>query len=658
MNFDFKNVNKVVGMGLIVSVLSSCAVDKKPISDAEISWKLSKDLEKTFTMQEPIKGDIDIYQAMARALKYNLNNKIEKLEQAIELDNSNIPTYQMLPNIAAKAGYSAKSEKLVYDGKAVDGSGSTFKPTVFEQRNKALSELEISWNVLDFGVGYVNAKQQKDKIFIAQEVRRKAIQNIVYEVRKAYWKALAAQKTEKDINALIDEVKVAIKDSNIVSDLQNEKESLLYQKDLLAQLQKLNNIKKEIVTAKYELAALMNVDPALDFRLANDNNKENLNSGLSLPIRELETIALIKRPEVKISKYDVRISREEIDKELLRLLPGIEFSSSLNYDSNKYLKNQSWADAGLQVSFNLINTIMGNDNIDIAKSKYELEKAKSLALNVAILTQVNVSYAKLKEAKNGYDLSNQYQDVCSKLYKHQVYGSEKRLDMIKNKVNLVNSYLAKEYAYSQYQDADSRLYHAIGVDPVPEVTTNSSVDLISNILRQTVGKWNNIEFRKRKIEEIKEEILKYKNGKHKPVEVNIDSSWTNNSNWLDNTVKNDEINISVEEIDFVNPEKLDLIKKNEEQNKTVPLNLTKKVIKKYVKGEYLQLGAYVYENNVYKDWKKIISKHGFLKKYTPEIRRATINGVSYHRMMIKDNKSEIKRLYKLLKSSNTDCIVR
>jgi len=406
----------------------------------------------------------------------------------------------------------------------------------------------------------------------------------------------------------------------------------------------------------------MNVDPALNFKLSINNHRDDIDDGLSLPIRELETIALVKRPEVKISKYDIRISREEIDKELLRLLPGIEIASSLNYDSNKYLKNQSWADAGLQVSFNLINTIMGNDNIDIAKNKYELEKAKSLALNVAILTQVNVSYAKLSEAKNGYDLSEQYENVSSRLYKHEASkvpeSLEKKLDMIKNRVDLVNSYLAKEYAYAQYQDADSRLYNVIGVDPVPEVTTNSSVQLISNILKETVGKWNNIEFRKRKIAEIKEEIQRYKNSKNTPIKEYVDNSWAADDNWLDSVVDDKEMTVSVEKIDFVDPSLLDFSDTKKVVNAVLVNNPVKKPVKKNVKGQYLQLGAYIYENNVSKDWKKIITKHVFLKKYTPEVRKSKINGVVFNRMMIKDSKSEIRRLYNLLKSQNTDCIIR
>jgi len=658
MNFDFRALNKFIGLSLFVSILSSCGVDKTSISDAQISWNLSKDLEKTFTMQEPIDGDVDIYEAIARALKYNLDDKVNKFEQAIELSKGKLSSYQMLPNIAANAGYSARSEKLSYDGFAEDGSGRTFKPTVFEQKNKALAELDVSWNVLDFGVGYVNAKQEKDRVYIAQELRRKAIQNIVYDVRRAYWKALAAQKTEADINKLISEVKLAIKDTSVKTSAEKEEENLSYQKELLSQLQKLNKIKQKIVTAKYELASLMNVDPAIDFKLALDKREND--DGLSLPIRELETIALIRRPEIKIAKYDIRISREEIDKEFLRLLPGIEIMSSLNYDSNKYLNNQSWADAGLQVSFNLINTIMGNDNIDIAKNKFELEKAKALALNVAVLTQVNVSYAKLKEVRSGYDLAKQHEEVSLKLYKHQASKAKShKLEVIKNKIDLLNSFLSKEYAYAQYQDADSRLYNSIGVDPVPEVTTNSSVDLISNILRQTVGKWNNIEFRKKKIQEIQEEILKYKNAKNTPIHADIDSSWTDDENWLDDGSKKDDLLVSVEDIDFVDPSEV-TFEEEVVPSKIVPLTTPKpkKIIKKSSRGEYLQLGAYVKENNAYKDWKRIVSKHKFLSKYKPEIRRIRIHGVDYNRMMIKDTKNEIRRLYKLLKSMKTDCIIR
>ena len=48
----------------------------------------------------------------------------------------------------------------------------------------------MSWNLLDFGVSYYRARQQADQVLIAEERKRKVVQNILADTRNAYWRAL------------------------------------------------------------------------------------------------------------------------------------------------------------------------------------------------------------------------------------------------------------------------------------------------------------------------------------------------------------------------------------------------------------------------------------------------------------------------------------
>ena len=105
----------------------------------------------------------------------------------------------------------------------------------------------------------------------------------------------------------------------------------------------------------------------------------------------MESLALTARPELREEDYRKRITAQEARKALLRMLPGIELNAGANYDSNKYLDNQSWADAGLQVSWNLFSVFSGPAARRYAEGQMDLGDLRRLALSVAVITQVQTA---------------------------------------------------------------------------------------------------------------------------------------------------------------------------------------------------------------------------------------------------------------------------
>ena len=65
----------------------------------------------------------------------------------------------------------------------------TLSASTSEERSHLLGGADFSWNILDFGVSYYRARQQADQFLIAEERRRKVVQNLLQDVRAAYWRA-------------------------------------------------------------------------------------------------------------------------------------------------------------------------------------------------------------------------------------------------------------------------------------------------------------------------------------------------------------------------------------------------------------------------------------------------------------------------------------
>lgn len=144
--------------------------------------------------------------------------------------------------------------------------------------------------------------------------------------------------------------------------------------------------RRALSLAKTELAALVNLPLNTHFALAPED-------GYVVPLfkadfAKLEQQALASRPELLEQDYQVRISAAETRKAMLRLLPGLEFSVGGHYDSNSFLVNQSWADYGVKVTWNLFNVLGAPAAIKVAEAGEDVAVARRQAMSMAVLAQV------------------------------------------------------------------------------------------------------------------------------------------------------------------------------------------------------------------------------------------------------------------------------
>jgi starvation-inducible outer membrane lipoprotein len=68
---------------LMTLTLSACAVSPVPLDEAELNAYASAKHERVSADQEPITGAVTLYEAMARAIKYNLDKQVEVMNVAL-----------------------------------------------------------------------------------------------------------------------------------------------------------------------------------------------------------------------------------------------------------------------------------------------------------------------------------------------------------------------------------------------------------------------------------------------------------------------------------------------------------------------------------------------------------------------------------------------
>ena len=87
-----------------VAILSACAVTPVPFDAAELTRQSTEDRASMFERGEPIAGRLSVAEAIARALKYNLDKRSKMMEEALALGQTDLDRWDMLPQLTANAG--------------------------------------------------------------------------------------------------------------------------------------------------------------------------------------------------------------------------------------------------------------------------------------------------------------------------------------------------------------------------------------------------------------------------------------------------------------------------------------------------------------------------------------------------------------------------
>lgn len=488
-----KRSKQLFGASLLALAISGCAVTSEPIERSVSAQRAKSDLQGMYQNQEPLSGPLTLHQAMARAVKYNLEGRLKIMEEALAKRQLDLASFDMLPRMALSAGYAGRSNTSASSSESVRTGTQSLEPSTSQDRNRRVADLTMVWNVLDFGVSYISAKQQGDQRLIVQERRRKVINTIVQDVRSAYWRAVAAERLLTQIDSLMARVDQAQANSQRMSEqrIGDPVQALGYQRSLIEAMRQLQEQRRALSLAKTELSTLINLPMGSDLTLATPD--DYVVPELKVKLASLEQEALTNRPELREQDYQTRISAAETRKAMLRLLPGLEFSAGGHYDSNSFLVDSRWADYGAKVTWNLFNVISAPAAIDVAKAGEEVATARRQAMSIAVLAQVYVANANFQEAARQFKTSEQLSDIDGQILtqlrnRYQAAGLGE-LDLIQGELNTLQADLRRDLAYADLRNAYGQIFASAGLDPLPEQLDSDKVQAIATAMASRESDW-------------------------------------------------------------------------------------------------------------------------------------------------------------------------
>ncbi|PWC45867.1 TolC family protein [Azospirillum sp. TSO22-1] len=483
---------------LSASLLAAgCAIKPEPLSAEENLARVRKDLSVVLAPQEPVSKPISMHEAMARAIKYNLDERVKIMETAVASQQLDLSQYDMLPRVVASAGYAGRNNDAGSESLNLVTGRRTGESTTAVDRHRRTSDLGFTWNVLDFGVSYLRARQNANLVLIADERRRRVVQGILQDVRTAYWRAVAAMRLLERIAPLEKRVEGARHDARTLEALrlQAPLQALGYTRSLVETLRQLQSLRRELVASKSQLGALMGLPPGEPFEVELpplDTLKTP--PKLNLDVEALETYALLNRPELLEESYNQRISADETWRSLLRLLPGIDVNAALRYDSNSFLVNQRWADYGARISWNLINIVSAPATKSYAEAQEDLVAFRRQALSVAVLSQVRVAMLQFRELHQEFGLTAEQADLDDRIRTQYANSGEAgqigELGVIQAEVMALLSDLRRDLVFADLHNAYARVMVSAGVDPLPDnMVPSTDLASLTKAIDQGLDSW-------------------------------------------------------------------------------------------------------------------------------------------------------------------------
>ena len=468
-------MNKILIL-LALFLITACVRSPQPISLFETEERALKDISNIEEIKKDNKAweenlEIDLYTAIALAIKNNKELKIKLLENALANRQIDKIKFEMLPSLAANAGYSGSDKYRTTTSANVSNAdtagvmGTTY--TTSSEKSIANQDIGFTWNALDFGLSYIKAGQSNNRYLISDEAEKKASHNIVREVIRTYWNSLSAEKLIKKYDPLLIEVDAALNDSQKIEELLLTKpmDALLYQKELLDIQRALQTQKQSFIDAKIQLGTLMGLLPNQKFKIVDTNEPLTI---LDMSLKGMEEHALIHRPELIENHYEERISVQQAKAGIISLLPGLNFNAAWTSSSNDYLMNKTNFEYGSTLGANLLNVFSYPQIKEINETNLRIIKEQRLALSMAVLSQVHLSNINYQMALEEYATADRYYDVSQKITA-QVKNAQKiakfgNLELIRERASLLVAELRYDIAYTKLQHAIGQIYTSVGLD--------------------------------------------------------------------------------------------------------------------------------------------------------------------------------------------------
>jgi outer membrane protein TolC len=215
-----------------------------------------------------------------------------------------------------------------------------------------------------------------------------------------------------------------------------------------------------------------------------------------VPVQKLEEVALQNNADLRESHYNTRIAQEETRRTLLRMFPNLSFNYGAKYDTDRYLMSNNWNEAGVQLSFNLMNLFTGATQMKMAEAGVAVADQRRVAAQMSVMTQVHLSRLQVINARSQYDRADAIYDADTKIAEvmrnRQMVQAQSKLDTVSTETAAILSLLRRYQALAQVQVAENRVLATLGLEPQIGSTNELSLKELTEQIGQSKAVWQSL----------------------------------------------------------------------------------------------------------------------------------------------------------------------
>ena len=483
-------------LGFVCFFINACSwfsVDKTPQENSGISF---------YANPEPLASRQDVYMSMARAVKYNVDEKGRNLKEKISQEGTNISVDKML------------EEQLKFD--ANNGN-----------------KLSQASEVLDFAVTYAVANLSDKQTYVDDYFYETAAQQLALQAIKTHQKAWAAKKNIKELSRLykeeqkvLDDLDAKEKKNAVLSDAEYD-----YRKNQEVLLRRISDMRNGQQNLLRDYAVLVKADTEdvkLEgrrfYELENFDEDYSIDLFQEVAVRNRKEFALIEEKSGVEPYLQIRSSIMKRYPLVSRLdVNGLQVENEV-YEKELYEKAVKVAKSLLTATNKVKSIQIGNINyMPFWESAFD-------ELGVAILTQSEVDYQLVKLADVNCEVALRAEKELIKeikrIEKIKGQSSEDRLSLLNLKIALNEMRQQQEIFKAERAVALRKLYFDAGLSPLSIMALKNPINGMAAELKRAFNQ---------DLVTMAAEIKDSANITIKNIK-NDNEGWAQRPNWLEQTV--------------------------------------------------------------------------------------------------------------------------
>lgn len=427
-------------------------------NDWDRAVRIDVDMQNMYiSTPQKIEKPIDLYMAMALALKYNYTRRLITYEDSI-IRAGHSPVNR-LPEIVSHAGY-------------INDTNSGMSP-----------DLKVAWNMLDMSMVYCQSRDKDYAASVAYEESRKVVHNILQETRTLYWKTLTAQRLLPLIDDMNEYMTLEVDDMNSQAKVLGKKgqnlemSQLVKKRKYMEAIKKLALLKRDMETAQTRLASLMGLHPSTEFKLVGAEYGNFDLPRIRNSLGDLEWLALTNRPELR--EHDLAVNAERMKLVIKDFKdPGLK-----KYKNDPEFYNRMWSKQARELGMSVFEDA-ANPNV------MDMEHLRRQRMSSIILSQVYVAWAQYMSAVEDYQINIEIASTSENIAEDVtiVDGSKAEKSQLEA-ARAIGDEVKAFKAYADLQESLGNLYASIGLDAIPYYMLNEKPSKIAVYLRSTLEKW-------------------------------------------------------------------------------------------------------------------------------------------------------------------------